>query len=125
MILAQLTDLHVRPRGMAAMRACETNMLSERAFRAVAAFRPKIDAVMITGDLVANGQEVLASVALSRAITTAPAVVGTLLAGLQTGVVTIPLVDAHPSDVVLVGRNDRRSPPVETMLAFFRSLDGE
>lgn len=55
MILAQLTDLHVRPRGMAAMRACETNMLTERALRAAASFRPKIDAVLITGDLAANG----------------------------------------------------------------------
>ena len=79
----------------------------------------------VTTDCVANGQEVLASVALGTAITTAPAVVGTLLAGLQTGVVTIPLRDARPSHVVLVGRNDHRSPPVETMLAFFRSLDGE
>ena len=79
----------------------------------------------VTTDRVANGQEVLASVALSTAITTAPAVVGTLLAGLQTGVVTIPLDDARPSDVVLVGRNDHRSPAVETMLAYFRSLDGE
>jgi DNA-binding transcriptional LysR family regulator len=77
----------------------------------------------ITVDAVANGQEVLAALALSTAITTAPALVGTLLAGLQTGVVTIPLEDAHPSDVVLVGRNDRRSRPVETMLAFFDSLD--
>ena len=79
----------------------------------------------VTTDRVANGQEVLASVALSEAITTAPAVVGTLLAGIQTGVVTIPLEDARPSDVVLVGRNDHRSPPVETMLAYFHSLDGE
>ena len=55
MILAQVTDLHVRPHGMAAMRACETNMLTERALRAVRAFRPKVDAVMITGDLAANG----------------------------------------------------------------------
>jgi DNA-binding transcriptional LysR family regulator len=79
----------------------------------------------VTTDQVANGQEVLASLALRPAITTAPAVVGTLLVGLQTGVVTIPLDDAQPSTVVLVGRNDRRSPPVETMLAFFRSLDGD
>ncbi len=77
----------------------------------------------VTTDRVANGQEVLAALALRTAITTAPAVVGTLLTGLQTGVVTIPLDDAQPSHVVLVGRNDRRTPPVETMLAFFRSLD--
>ncbi len=55
MILAQLTDLHVRPHGMAAMRVCETNMLTERALRAAHAFRPKADAVLITGDLAANG----------------------------------------------------------------------
>jgi DNA-binding transcriptional LysR family regulator len=79
----------------------------------------------VTDDRVANGQEVLASLALGAAITTAPAVVGALLAGLQTGVVTIPLDGAEPSEVVLVGRNDRRTPPVETMLAFFRSLDEE
>jgi len=79
----------------------------------------------VTTDRVANGQEVLASLALGTAITTAPAAVGTLLAGQQTGVVTIPLDDAQPSHVVLVGRNDRRSPPVETMLGFFLSLDGD
>jgi len=77
----------------------------------------------VTGDAVANGQEVLAALALREAITTAPALVGTLLAGLQTGVVTIPLEDADPSEVVLAGRNDRRSRAVETMLAFFDSLD--
>ena len=77
----------------------------------------------VTADDVANGQEVLAALALREAITTAPALVGTLLAGLQTGVVTIPLEDADPSEVVLAGRNDRRSRAVETMLAFFDSLD--
>jgi DNA-binding transcriptional LysR family regulator len=78
----------------------------------------------LTTDGVANGQEVLASLALRTAITTAPAVVAAVLTGLQLGVVTIPLDDAQPSDVELVGRNDRRSPAVETMLAFFFSLDG-
>ena len=78
----------------------------------------------LTTHRVANGQEVLASLALGTAITTAPAAVGALLAGLQTGVVTIPLEDAPVSEVVLVGRNDRRTSAVETMLAFFRSLDG-
>jgi len=73
----------------------------------------------VTTDGVANGQEVLASLALRTAITTAPAVVAAVLTGVQMGVVTIPLDDAQPSDVELVGRNDRRSPPVETMLASF------
>jgi DNA-binding transcriptional LysR family regulator len=78
----------------------------------------------VTTDRVANGQEVLASLAAGTAITTAPAVAGTLLAGRQTRVVPIPLEDAKHSDVVLVGRRDRRTPPVEAMLAFFHSLDG-
>jgi len=77
----------------------------------------------VTKDQVANGQEVLASIALGTAITTAPAVVASVLTGSQMGVVTIPLVDARPSEEVLVGRNDHRTPPVETMLAFFLSLD--
>ena len=55
MILIQLTDLHVRPHGLAAMRACETNMLTERALRAVRDFRPRPDALLITGDLTNNG----------------------------------------------------------------------
>ena len=55
MILIQITDLHVRPRGLAAMRTCETNTLTERALRAVRDFRPRPDALLITGDLTNNG----------------------------------------------------------------------
>jgi 3',5'-cyclic AMP phosphodiesterase CpdA len=55
MILIQLTDLHVRPLGLAAMRICETNVLTERALRAVRDFRPRPDALLITGDLTNNG----------------------------------------------------------------------
>ncbi len=56
MLLAQLTDLHCSPHGEAAMRVCETNMLTERALRAVRRFQPKVDAMMITGDLTDNGR---------------------------------------------------------------------
>lgn len=56
MLLAQLTDLHCAPAGEAAMRVCETNMLTERALRAVRDFRPHIEALMITGDLTDNGR---------------------------------------------------------------------
>jgi Icc protein len=55
MIIAHLTDLHVRPRGLAAMRVCETNMLTERALEAVQRLRPQPDALVISGDLAANG----------------------------------------------------------------------
>lgn len=53
--IAQLTDLHVRPEGVPAYRVAETNMLTERALRRVAALRPAPDVVIITGDLTDCG----------------------------------------------------------------------
>lgn len=53
--IAQLTDLHVRPEGVPAYRVAETNMLTERALRRVAAEHPAVDAVIITGDLTDCG----------------------------------------------------------------------
>ena len=53
--IVQLTDLHVRPEGVPAYRVAETNMLTERALRRVAALRPAPDAVIITGDLTDCG----------------------------------------------------------------------
>ncbi len=55
MLICQLTDLHIRPQGVAANRVSETNMFTERALRAVAAFRPRPDVVIITGDLTESG----------------------------------------------------------------------
>ncbi len=55
MLIAQLTDLHLRPRGKPACRVVETNMLAARAFRAVAAMPDRPDVVLLTGDLAAAG----------------------------------------------------------------------
>ncbi|MBN8930303.1 MAG: metallophosphoesterase, partial [Rhodospirillales bacterium] len=55
MLICQLTDLHVRPVGQAANRVSETNALTLRAFRAVAALDPAPDVVLITGDLTECG----------------------------------------------------------------------
>ncbi len=55
MLLAHLTDLHVRPPGVPAYRVVESTMLAERALRAVAALRPRPDAVVISGDLTDCG----------------------------------------------------------------------
>lgn len=55
MLIAQLTDLHVRPVGLGANRVVETNMLTERAFRAVMARSPVPDALLLTGDLTESG----------------------------------------------------------------------
>ena len=41
MLICQLTDLHVRPVGKPANRVVETNMFTERAFRAVARLNPR------------------------------------------------------------------------------------
>ncbi|MFC6656260.1 phosphodiesterase [Roseibium salinum] len=46
-----MTDLHLRPRGLACYRVSDTNMLAERAIRSLLAFTPKPDALVITGDL--------------------------------------------------------------------------
>lgn len=50
-LIAQITDLHVRPSGLACYRVSETNMLARRAVEAVNALDPQPDAVIITGDL--------------------------------------------------------------------------
>lgn len=55
MLIAQLTDLHVRPVGLPANRVSETNMLTERACRVAAALKPLPDIVIITGDLTECG----------------------------------------------------------------------
>lgn len=55
MLICQLTDLHVRPGGLAANRVSETNMLTERALRVVAGLNPRPDVVLITGDLTECG----------------------------------------------------------------------
>lgn len=56
MLIAHLTDLHIRPRGVPAARVVETNMLVERALRAVAALRPAPDLVVISGDVTECGR---------------------------------------------------------------------
>jgi len=55
MLIAHLTDLHVRPHGLPAYRTAETNMLTERAIEAVLALDPRPDLVLITGDHTDNG----------------------------------------------------------------------
>lgn len=55
MLLAHLTDVHVRPHGVLANRVVDTNGMLERALRHVAALEPKPDAVIISGDLTDGG----------------------------------------------------------------------
>lgn len=55
MLLLQLSDFHLRPLGRPAMGRCETNMLAEQALRAARDFRPRPDALLLTGDLAHDG----------------------------------------------------------------------
>lgn len=55
MLIAHLTDLHIRPHGLPAYRVVETNMLAERAFAALLRLDPRPDVVVISGDLADNG----------------------------------------------------------------------
>jgi len=55
MLIAQISDLHMRPRGKPAIRIVETNMFAARAVAALMALDPRPDAVLVTGDVVNNG----------------------------------------------------------------------
>jgi 3',5'-cyclic AMP phosphodiesterase CpdA len=55
LILLHLSDLHVRPTGKPAYRVVEASHLAERALRAVRAFTPRPDAVVISGDVTDCG----------------------------------------------------------------------
>jgi Icc protein len=50
-LIAHITDLHLRPRGLACYRVSDTNMLAERAIPALNGLTPRPDAVVLTGDL--------------------------------------------------------------------------
>jgi 3',5'-cyclic AMP phosphodiesterase CpdA len=74
MLICQLTDLHVCAVGLSSNRVSETNMLTTRAFRAVAGMKPAPDVVVITGDLTESGlpAEYANLVALIRKYLTMP-----------------------------------------------------
>ncbi|MFI5013145.1 MAG: phosphodiesterase [Hyphomicrobiales bacterium] len=55
MLIAQISDLHLRPRGRPAIRIVETNMFAARAIAVVSALDPRPDVVLVTGDVVNNG----------------------------------------------------------------------
>jgi DNA-binding transcriptional LysR family regulator len=76
----------------------------------------------VTPDGADNPQEVLASLAMRRAITTVPASVAQALSGARTGVVAIPLRDADPSTIMLVGHDDRANPQIIALRVFARDI---
>jgi len=61
-----------------------------------------------------------AALAARRAITTVPAAVAGLIPSVLTEVVAIPLRDAGPATIALVGHQDRANPLVESLRTFAR-----
>lgn len=77
---------------------------------------------LVTADRAINPQEVLASLSVREAITTVPASVGKLMASFSEQLAAIPLLDAKPSTIALVGSEDRHNPLVETLVEFARGF---
>ncbi|GAB2187121.1 phosphodiesterase [Roseibium sp. LAB1] len=65
-LIAHMTDLHLRPRGLPCYRVSDTNMLAERAIRSLQSLSPKPDALVITGDITDRNDP--REYALARAI---------------------------------------------------------
>jgi DNA-binding transcriptional LysR family regulator len=78
----------------------------------------------VTPDRADNPQEVLASLAVRHAITTVPVSVAQALSNVLSGMVAIPLRDANPSTIMLVGHDDRPNPNVMALRAFARDIAG-
>jgi Icc protein len=55
MLLAQISDLHIKPRGRLAYRKVDTAACLEQAVASLLALRPTPDAIIVTGDLVDAG----------------------------------------------------------------------
>ncbi|GAB0116542.1 phosphodiesterase [Acidisoma sp. 7E03] len=56
MLIAHLSDLHIRPYGVPAARVVETNMLVERALAVIVSLDPRPDAVVVSGDVTECGR---------------------------------------------------------------------
>jgi DNA-binding transcriptional LysR family regulator len=76
----------------------------------------------VTVDQAANAQEVLAALAVRRAITLVPATVAGLIPKVLTGVVAIPLRDAEPAAIMFAGHAGRQNPAVAVFTAFARNV---
>lgn len=54
-LIAQISDLHLRPRGLPALGFVDTNALTRRAVATLLALRPSPAAVLVTGDIADTG----------------------------------------------------------------------
>jgi len=75
-----------------------------------------------TEDQAKNAQEMIASIAGSGAITTAPGSVAAMMLTDLSGIIAIPLADASPAVITLSGHVDRNNALVAEVLAFAQDL---
>lgn len=54
-LIAQISDLHLRPRGLPALGFVDTNAFARRAVATLLALRPQPAAVLVTGDIADSG----------------------------------------------------------------------
>lgn len=76
----------------------------------------------LTGECSANARERFALIAAGHGIATVPACHAAIIVKVLPGAVAIPLPDADPTVLALVGHKDRRNPLVEALLAVARNL---
>ena len=72
----------------------------------------------VTADHACNPQEVLAALGASGAITIVPLAAANVLMNVIAGTAAIPVRDASPARIALVGHRDRRNPLVGALLAY-------
>jgi hypothetical protein len=72
----------------------------------------------ITGDRAVNPQEVLAALATGTAITVVPRAAANVLSNVLANTLAVPLRDAEPARIALVGHRDQRNPLVAALLSY-------
>ena len=78
----------------------------------------------VTPDAASGPQEVLAALAVRDALTLVPSSVVPIIVNVLTGITCIPLLDAAPAQITLVGHRDRRNDMVDGFLEFVRGVTG-
>jgi DNA-binding transcriptional LysR family regulator len=79
----------------------------------------------VTPDRISNTQELFTMIAIGSGILAVPACHADLITKALNSVVAIPLSDADPAVFVLVGREDRRTPSVDALIAVAKELAGQ
>jgi DNA-binding transcriptional LysR family regulator len=74
----------------------------------------------VTPDQATGPQEILAALSTRGAVTLVPASVASVIVNVLSGISAIPLTDAAPATIALVGHRDRRNPLVDVFAEFVR-----